>query len=119
MSLYTRIGGESAINATVDKFYDLVLQDPFLSPIFKGKEMDALRRMQKSFLNHVLGHKPYSGRSMKRAHQGLNLTHAHFDQVAKLLMESMVSLGVEKGMIDEFLAIAETTREDIIGSPKP
>lgn len=36
MSLYDKIGGEAALSTAVDKFYELVLANPKLSPHFKG-----------------------------------------------------------------------------------
>ena len=35
MSLYQAIGGADAIDAAVDRFYDKVLADPLLAPMFR------------------------------------------------------------------------------------
>jgi truncated hemoglobin YjbI len=45
-SLYTRIGGAAAVQATVDVFYKKVLADPLLSPFFEGIDMVKQRNKQ-------------------------------------------------------------------------
>lgn len=114
-TLYEQIGGEGAVDATVEAFYDLVMKDELLLPFFKNTNMTRQRGMQKQFLNHVLGGKPYNGLNMRKAHARLHLTDEHFNRVAKLLGDAMASLGVPKEKIDSILAIAETTRNDVLG----
>ncbi|TPX34743.1 hypothetical protein SmJEL517_g02772 [Synchytrium microbalum] len=114
-SLYKRIGGEPAVDATVEKFYDLVIADPLLQPFFKNTNMKRQRGMQKAFFNHVLGGKPYNGKNMKEAHAKMGLKDEHFDAVARHLKEAMESLNVPTSLINEVLAVAETTRNDVLG----
>ena len=40
-SLFERLGGEAAIDAAVDVFYEKVLADPSLAPFFDGVDMDS------------------------------------------------------------------------------
>ena len=53
--IYAAIGGEAAINATVEEFYKRVLADPLLAPFFAKTNMKRQHEMQKKFLNHVFG----------------------------------------------------------------
>jgi hemoglobin len=57
-----------------------------------------------------LGGQPYHGRSMKAAHAKLN-----FDKVLENLDKAMASLNVPQDLMKEVLAIAETTRNDVLG----
>ncbi|EPZ32021.1 hypothetical protein ROZALSC1DRAFT_28266 [Rozella allomycis CSF55] len=114
-SLYEQIGGEKAIDAVVELFYSKLLQNESVALIFANTDMNKQRRMQKSFLNHVLGGKPYNGKSMKAAHAKLKLTDAHFDTVIRTLGDAMKDLKVNSEHIDSILAIAETTRNDVLG----
>ena len=67
-TLYQRIGGEMAINAAVDCFYERVLADPALSHFFSDANMPRLKGHQVAFLSQVLGGpKQYSGASMEAA----------------------------------------------------
>jgi hemoglobin len=117
--LYEKIGGEAAINATVEEFYKRILADDFLSPFFKNLNMARQINMQKKFLNHVFGQKEYEGKNMRKAHAHLHLTDKHFDRVAKHLSDAMLHLGVGQDLVDQVLAVAETTRADVLGRPVP
>jgi hemoglobin len=117
MTLYELIGGEAAIDATVEEFYKRVLADDFLSPFFKNLNMNRQINMQKKFLNHVFGQKPYEGKNMRKAHAHLHLTDDHFNIVAKHLSDAMLHLGVKQELVDQVLAVAETTRADVLGTP--
>ena len=50
-SLYDRLGGEAAIMAAVDRFYQKVLADELTRPFFAGLDMDAQIRKQISFMS--------------------------------------------------------------------
>lgn len=117
--IYNAIGGEAAIDATVDEFYKRVLQDPLLKPFFEKTDMKRQHRMQKKFLNHVFGGKPYDGLNMKKAHKNLHLTDEHFDHVAKHLSDAMIHLGVSKENVKKVMDVAETTRNDVLGREPP
>ena len=114
-NLYEQLGGEPAIDATVKVFYQLVLKDPLLAPFFAKTDMAAQHRMQASFLNHVLGHKEYNGKSMRAAHKHLRLEERHFNRVAELLAQAMLSLGVAQPLVDEVITLAATTKNDVLG----
>ncbi|KAI8900186.1 globin-like protein [Globomyces pollinis-pini] len=114
-TLYEKLGGEPAIDATVELFYDMLLKDELVAPIFAKTNMKRQRRMQKSFLIHVLGGTPYDGKNMRVAHAKLNLTEEHFNRVAVTLAKAMTTLGVSQDLVDEVIAIAATTKDDVLG----
>jgi hypothetical protein len=43
-SLYDQLGGEAAVQLTVENFYKRVLRDPQLMPFFVEKDMDYIKR---------------------------------------------------------------------------
>ncbi|KAJ3347079.1 hypothetical protein HDU91_006862 [Kappamyces sp. JEL0680] len=114
-NLYEQIGGEAAVDATVEEFYKRVLADPLLAPFFAKSDMTKQKRMQKSFMNHVFGGKEYNGKGMKAAHKHLKLTDEHFNRVATHLSESLLFLGVESGLVDQVMAVVATTKNDVLG----
>src|SRR5438067_27876 len=74
-SLFDQPGGEPAVAAVVDAFHDKVLGDPGLKPYFAGVDLDRLKQHQRRFTGQALGaQRPYSGRSMRKAHENLSLT---------------------------------------------
>jgi hemoglobin len=117
-TLYERLGKEAAVDAAVDAFYKLVLEDDLVKGFFKNTNMKIQATKQKQFFNHVLGGKNYYGKDMRTAHKGMGLTDAHFDRIAQLLAQALASLGVKDKEIQEVLAIVETTRDDCLDRPK-
>lgn len=118
--LFERIGGKDAVNAAVDLFYDKLIADSRVSHFFKGIDIDRQRAKQKIFLTYAFGGAPhYSGPSMRKAHEKLvtekGLNDGHFDAVAENLQKTLEELGVPAGIIGEVMAIADSTRNDVLG----
>ncbi|UZR30622.1 group I truncated hemoglobin [Methylococcus mesophilus] len=118
-SLYAKLGGEAAVNAAVDIFYRKVLADPRINRFFEGVDMEKQAAKQKAFLTMAFGgpHN-YTGMDMRRGHahlvqQGLNDTH--FDAVMEHLGATMKELNVPGELIAQAAAIAESTRNDVLG----
>ncbi len=117
-SLYERIGGETAVRATVLKMYEKILADELLAPFFEDIDVDALRRSQSAFVTVAFGGpNHYAGKPMRAAHansvkNGLNDTH--FDLVAGHLKAAMEELSVPTTLINEALAIVDSTRADVL-----
>jgi hemoglobin len=118
-SLYERIGGEAAVNAAVDVFYRKVLTDQSINRFFEAVDMDAQREKQKAFLTMAFGGpNNYAGKDLRAAHARLvasGLNDAHFDAVAGHLSATLRELGVAQELINEVLAIAGSTRSDVLG----
>jgi truncated hemoglobin YjbI len=118
-SLYERIGGEAAVNAAVDVFYRKVLKDKRINQFFEGVDMDKQAAKQKAFLTMAFGgpHK-YTGEDMRKGHAHLvarGLNDSHFDAVLENLGATLKELGVADNLIKEAAAIAESTRNDVLG----
>ena len=114
-SLYARLGGEPAIQAVVDAFYERVLADPTVNRFFKAKQMPELKQRQVEFFTTALGGPEiYQGRSMREAHQKLNITGEQFDAVAGHLGDALAALGVDQESAGEVLEIIAPLKEDIV-----
>lgn len=118
-SLYENIGGEPALDAAVNLFYDKVLADQTLADFFSGLDMGRQRHMLKSFLTLAFGgDNQYSGETMRNAHarivQERGLNDQHFDAVMTHLGASLTELGVPSNLIGEAASIAESVRGDIL-----
>ena len=100
MTIYQRIGGEAAISAAVDRFYERVLADPALSHLFTGVSIFRLKAHQFAFLSQALGGpKQYSGSSMRGAHSKIAIEQRHFDSVAVHLVETLRELDVPEDIV--------------------
>lgn len=119
-SLFEQIGGTAAVEAAVDIFYRKVLSDDRVAHFFEGVDMDKQRGKQKAFLTMAFGgpHN-YSGKDMRAAHAHLvaklGLNDIHFDAVVELLGATLRELGVKENLIGQVAAIAESTRNDVLG----
>lgn len=114
-TLYEQVGGEAAVSAVIDRFYDTLLEDARVKDIFANTDMTRQRRMQKSFVTGVLGGKKYTGKSMREAHRHLNLTDEHFQAVAENLVASLKHFNVSEDHIAQIMAIVATTKDDVLG----
>lgn len=119
MSLYEEIGGDGAVNAAVDIFYRKVLQDDRIKRFFDGVDMEKQAAKQKAFLTMAFGgpHN-YTGMDMRKGHAHLvkmGLNDSHFDAVVEDLAATLKELNVADNLIAQVAAIAETTRNDILG----
>lgn len=118
-SLFDQIGGVAAVDAAVDIFYRKVLSDDRVARFFDGVDMDRQRGKQKAFLTMAFGGpNNYTGKDMRAGHahlvaKGLNDTHV--DAVIELLGATLQELGVAAPLIAQVAAIAESTRNDVLG----
>jgi hemoglobin len=120
VSLFERIGGEKAIMAAVDLFYQKVLSDELTRPFFEGLDMEAQTRKQIAFMAWAFGAPAeYKGRDLRRAHASLvankGLSDVHFDAVAGHLETTLFELGVSDELIKEAMAIVGSTRAQVLG----
>lgn len=114
-SLFERIGGMDAVNAAVDIFYKKVLADEGINHFFKHTDMPNQMAKQKAFLAFAFGAPlAYTGKNMRDAHAHMHLTEAHFNAVAGHLVSTLQELNVAQDLIDEVVAIALTTKEDVL-----
>jgi len=119
-SLYQKLGGQAAIDAAVELFYTKVLVDERVKHYFEDVNMNKQKRKQKAFLSAALGGPiPWTGKDMRTAHADLHgLNDSHFNAIGEHLKATLEELKVSKDLIDQTLAIVETTRNDVLNRPK-
>ncbi len=118
-SLYEKIGGEAAVDAAVEKFYQKVIADERIKHFFENVDLKKLSEHQKRFLTAAFGGpNEYSGRAMNAAHKRLveekGLNDQHFDAVLENLGATLKELQVPDELIAEAATIAESTRNDVL-----
>ena len=114
-SIYDRIGGAPALQATVEAFYVRVLADPELQHFFENANMTALKAGQRAFFGQALGGpEVYRGRDMRSAHANLQITQQHFDKVAGHLVDTLKSLGVDEELVEEIVVAVAPLAAEIV-----
>lgn len=119
-SLYEQLGGEAAVNAAVDIFYRKVLSDHRIYRFFNNTDIEKQAAKQKAFLTMAFGGpNNYNGADMRQAHahlvKKLGLDDSHFDAVMEHLGATLQELNVPQALIAQVAAIAESTRNDVLG----
>jgi hemoglobin len=115
MSIYDSIGGAAAVDAAVDIFYGKVLADDRIKHFFDTVDMDGMRSKQKSFLTMAFGGpNEYTGKDMRAAHAGMDLTEDHFNAVAENLVGTLEELEVPQDYIDQIVAVCLTVKDDVL-----
>lgn len=118
-NLFERLGGKAAVEAAVDKFYEKVLKDDRIKHFFDGVDMQRQRNKQKAFLSFAFGGpQNYTGKNMRDGHAHLvkrGLNDGHVDAVIENLGKTLREMGVAEDLIKEVAAIAESTRNDVLG----
>lgn len=115
-SLFERIGGEAAIEAAVELFYEKLVADENLKKFFEGVNMDNLKAHQRKFLQLAFTKIPEDvqvDKLMLEKHDRLfkmGLDETHFDMVAGHLVATLQALQVKSDLIDEAVAIVGPLR---------
>lgn len=120
MTLFERLGGEGAISAVVDKFYELMLDDERVSRFYQGINVGLLRCRQKQFITLVTGGpNHYEGTDMKTAHCKMKICEEDFDITWENLEKAMKHFNVAVELIEEVKEIFYSVQEEIVNwSPK-
>src|SRR5262245_27973368 len=117
-SLFARLGGDPALTAVMGRFFERILDDPALSPMFARVNIERHQRKTVAFVGAATGGpEPWHGRDMASAHRHLNLTDAQFDQVAGHLVDTLAEFEVPDAVANELLTIVGSLRSDIVTSP--
>lgn len=117
MSTYEAIGGQAAVSAAVDRFYQKLTSDPDLSVFFENTDMAKLGTLQRMFLTAALGGPDaYEGRDMRAAHAHLRISDADFDAFLDHLAETLAEIGISTDRIDDVLAAIKPLRLEIVSA---
>jgi len=109
---YVQLGGATAVTALADRFYDRVLADPALLPLFVDPTEDHAGRMA-LFLAELLGgptgHAEQRGgpNTMFRAHQGLRITEVQRQKWVDHMLAAMDEVAMPADLHASLLAYIE------------
>jgi hemoglobin len=120
VSLYERLGGESAIKKVVDDFVAEMVADPKIREPHKKHFMDEehVPELKKKLVDQIGeatgGPQKYTGRNMKDAHKGQGITNADFDATVAVLIRVLDKNKVGAVEKDELLALLGPMRKDVV-----
>ncbi|KDE57703.1 globin [Halostagnicola sp. A56] len=97
-TLYERLGGENAIAAVVDEFYDRVTADELVAGYFDDVDMQKQRAHQAQFISSVTGGPvEYSGNEMAAVHDDMGITPSEFQAIATHLDDALRTFDIDEG----------------------
>jgi hemoglobin len=107
--LYDRLGGKDAIVAVVDNFVGRLAKDARINARFSNSDIPHLKLMLVEQICEAAGGPcKYSGKDMKTAHKGQNVTDDEFNALVEDL----------KGTLDEF-KVPAPEQKDLLGALGP
>jgi hemoglobin len=121
-SLYDRLGKEPTIVLVVDDFVANVVADPEIKENhkkhFKEGDVAGLKKKLVDQIGEATGgpHK-YTGKNMKDAHKGLEITNKDFDALVGDLVKALDKNKVAPQDKDELLKMLGTMRKDVVEKP--
>ena len=111
---YDKVGGHEGIEVVVEDFYCRVLEDDHLATFFAGSDMKHLKGKLVELLAATLGGpEPYTGQSMKQAHQDRGIMMYHFALMAGHLKDSLAAAGWPPDTVAQILGFVARLAGDI------
>ena len=118
--LFERLGGDPAIAAVMQRFFERILADPDLAPIFARVNVERHQRKTGTFVAAATGGpEPWTGRDMAAAHRHLRVTDDQFDAVAGHLIDTLSELEVPEDLATELVVLVASLRGEIVTLPRP
>jgi hemoglobin len=118
-SLYQRLGGYDALAAVTDDFITHLATDPQLGRFFTGLNTDSKTKVRQHVVDFLCaatgGPCKYTGRDMKTAHTGLNISEADWDTSVKYLAGTLDKFKVPQQEKNEVLSAISGLKGDIVG----
>ncbi|WP_244850632.1 group 1 truncated hemoglobin [Caballeronia sp. SL2Y3] len=94
-TLYRQFGEQAGLTRIVDDLYDNVLADPRTAPYFENAPIKRIKtKLVEQFCVLLGGPCEYTGRPMRRTHEGQNIDRAAFDALVEDLQAAMDKNGV-------------------------
>jgi hemoglobin len=94
-ALYREFGEKPGLAKIVDDLYDNVLADPRTQPYFEDAPIKRIKqKLVEQFCVLLGGPCEYTGRTMKRTHEGQNIDRAAFNALVEDLQDAMDKNGV-------------------------
>jgi len=117
-SVYHSLGGLPKIEEIVDNFIVEIESDPVIFEYFKDSDVERFRsKLTEHICFHTGGPCEYTGDTMERVHDGMNMTESDFNRGVDLLINAMYAANIPHRIHNKVLAIFVPMRKQIIYRP--
>lgn len=115
--LYERLGERDGIRAVVDDFYDRLLADDELGPLFEDADMELLRETQTDFLCEAAGGpETYDAKPVREAHLHVPFTPELIQRAIDHLYASLDAFDVPEDDAEKVVSAIAVYEEDLLAS---
>ncbi|MEM7304452.1 MAG: group 1 truncated hemoglobin [Pseudomonadota bacterium] len=117
-SLYDRIGGEPKARAIVEDIWNNHSANPIVKDRFANSDPVYVKKMVFEIFAAATGATDvkYTGKDMKSAHAGMNISEMEFNAVVDDVLKACESNGLSQDEQNEILAILWSVRKEIVNS---
>jgi hemoglobin len=114
-TLFDNMGGASVLHAAVDKFTDIVIEDPRINFTFAETDLAKFKELLYEQLCQLSGGPcTYTGRDMRSSHRKLAINTAEFDALAEDLYIALGKSGVPYRLQNKLMAKLAPMKRDIV-----
>lgn len=115
-SLYQRLGGAKGIARIVDDIIAAHLVNPLVKPRFQNaKDLENLRKTAREFFcMGAGGPEAYTGKDMRTAHTGMNISEQEYLAVMDDVMGALAKNGIGEDGKRDVLAILYSLKGEIL-----
>lgn len=115
-SLYDRLGGEAGISAIVDDVIAAHLANPAVQTRFQNvSDLEHAKKMAREFFCAGSGGpQAYTGKDMRTAHKGMNISEQEYLAVVDDIMGTLAKHGIDDTTRKDVLAILYSLKGEII-----
>lgn len=119
-SLFDRLGGSSGIRALVEDIVTAHMENPVIQARFRPyletpEKLDVTKKHLCAFLEAGSGgSQEYTGRTMRDAHRGMNISEAEYMAALDDILAAMRKHGIDEETQKDVLAIAYSLRGEIL-----
>lgn len=114
-TLYERLGGKPALTAVVNELWTVVAADARINTRFANTKPDIFAGQLVDFLCQASGGPcTYTGRDMKSAHTGMNLSAAEFTALAEDVVKALDKFKVPATEKNEVMNMLGSLEGDVI-----
>ena len=111
---FEELGGKFGIKQIVEAWFNKLLNDPLLKPIFRDIDIEKLIEKQTEFLSHELGNnEKIHIKDLKSAHAKYNLSDFHLDAFKKWIKATLEEQNIDDNLVRDVLWILEKYRRDV------
>jgi hemoglobin len=117
-TLWDRLGGETAVKKMVHEIVGIAIDNPKVNFIRNKQAKIDLPVLEQHLVEYISdaagGPLRYTGKDMKKAHEGMMITDGEFDALKSIILGVLKSHQVDPRDSDDLMARIEATRKDIV-----